>query len=134
MKTIRVLLVEDHLIAAKAVLLNLAAIGGYVVDVADRGQRAYDMAIEHDYELILMDIGLPDMDGYEVTRLIRQHEAKKLKRRCTPIVALTAHSNEESQRQCLMAGIDMVVVKPLLRESLYSIIDFAFPAEERAKP
>jgi two-component system aerobic respiration control sensor histidine kinase ArcB len=105
-----ILLVEDNAIAAKVATLLLTRLGASV-KVAYTGKAAIEEATQKNYDLILLDIGLPDMSGIEVAQEIRTFEAGK--NRSTPIVALTAHVGKEEEQACLDAGINEVLSKPL---------------------
>ena len=111
----RVLVVEDHPISAmvlKAILETMDC----KIDVAANGNTALQFIQDNLYDLIFMDIGLPDIDGYEVTKRIRSNKI------AIPIIALTAHVDEESTHQCLSMGMNMIVSKPLSREKLAAIL------------
>lgn len=109
----RILLVEDAKAAQAAatlILQNLAC----DVDVADSGASALACINEHHYDLIFMDLGLPDMDGFSVTEAIRQQEVDG---NHVPIVALTAHSGDHVEEVCLYERMDEFLVKPLTMDS-----------------
>ena len=120
-KKVRVLLVEDQPIAARAAMIRFDELGCHV-ELAEDGKSAYELASSHQYDLILMDIGLPDISGLEVTRLIRMHESSLNKRR-VPIVALTAHAYGDIYRDCLEAAMDMVITKPFLAKEGKKMLD-----------
>jgi two-component system, OmpR family, aerobic respiration control sensor histidine kinase ArcB len=105
----RILLVEDHQVIRKTTA-NLFKRLGCVVDTAKTAMEAIEFASAHAYDLIYLDIGLPDHDGFWVAQQIRQlpgHEH-------TPIIALTAHISSTSYRQqCLNAGMNGVLSKPI---------------------
>lgn len=101
----RILLVEDEFMIQKLTVKLLEELR-CVVDVANCGKKALQL-IENSYDLIFMDIGLPDIDGIEVTKRIR----KKLKTH-VPIVALTAHANEAEKKKCFEVGMDEFLQKP----------------------
>lgn len=111
MEKIRVLVVEDNLLAQKIAAKAFAALG-CEVDTADDGKAALEKHAGKVYDLILMDIGLPDMNGHEVTMEIRKKE--KSTQRHTPIVALTAHADEEQKAKASAAGMDGFFAKPLM--------------------
>jgi CheY-like chemotaxis protein len=71
------------------------------------------------FDLVLMDVQMPDMDGFEATRLIRQRESGK---RRVPVVALTAHAMQGDRERCLAAGMDGYVTKPVQSEQLSRVI------------
>jgi CheY-like chemotaxis protein len=102
MKTIKILLVEDHLIAQKMVSLVLGSLNCQVEIAAD-GKTALEKSQMTDYDLILMDIGLPDIDGHTVTEKIRKNEKNT---RRVPIVALTAHADESEKTKASRSGMD----------------------------
>lgn len=83
------------------------------VDAASTGAQALDLISNHHYDLVLMDIGLPDTDGLELTKKIRSTEGEN---KTVPIVALTAHENTESQEKAIEVGMNSYIVKPLTLE------------------
>jgi two-component system, OmpR family, aerobic respiration control sensor histidine kinase ArcB len=117
--SLSILVVEDNPVAAKVtegLLKNLHC----NVDIAINGKSAIECIKNRDYDLIMMDVGLPDISGIEVTRCIRAWEATCDKR--TPIVALTAHCDMNNKQQCMEAGMDAVFSKPLLKETAMAIL------------
>lgn len=128
-KKSRVLLVEDQPIAlqiATGLLTNLQC----VVDSATTGQAAIDKALSHDYDIIFMDVGLPDKDGNEVTRQIRLAERGTSKH--VPIIALTAHIDSESKKTCVEAGMDAVLNKPLIKAKAADTLNAFIPARSQS--
>lgn len=111
-----ILLVEDDPIIQKVHRVMLERMG-YRVDIAANGSQALALA-KTQYDLILMDIGLPDIDGLTVTAAIRQQFAAH---KITPIIALTAYGHAVTE-ESLAAGIDEVAVKPIKLEELASLI------------
>jgi two-component system, OmpR family, aerobic respiration control sensor histidine kinase ArcB len=79
--------------------------------------------------LIFMDIGLPDMDGYEVTRRIRSHEISK--NTPIPIIALTAHADSENQQHCLDATMNAIITKPLRKKEAADILNTFIPRRQK---
>jgi PAS domain S-box-containing protein len=122
-KQSRILVVEDNDIAAR-VITNLLAGMDCQVDVADKGKLAVHMADENRYDLIFMDIGLPDIDGYEVTKRIRLSELHKAH---VPIIALTAHMDEDNKQHCIGIGMNAVLTKPLGKEKAEDILNSFVP-------
>ena len=121
-----VLIVEDSLVAqtvAKAMLSQC----GCTISIAETGQQAQMMWQNNQFDLIFMDIGLPDMDGYEVTHYIRLNEASWNKSH-TPIVALTAHIGAESKKKCIEAGMNAILSKPLSKEDCIQTLDTFIPS------
>lgn len=113
-------MIEDNPIALKIAALALKGLG-CEVDTAEDGKAALAKHAENVYDLILMDIGLPDMDGHEVTIKIREKE--KSANRHTPIVALTAHADEEQQAKAVAAGMDGFFAKPLTSSLAQQILN-----------
>lgn len=116
----RVLLVEDSLIAqqvAKLILVNFAN----EIDMADTGNKAIELFKAGKYDLVLMDIGLPDMQGFEVTKILRNMEKETAYH--VPIVALTAHASDAVKKECLNSGMEEVFNKPLSTEQMKNIIE-----------
>lgn len=115
----RLLLVEDdrinELVATR--MLNRA---GLSIEVARDGATALDMAALGDYDLILMDVQLPDMDGFEVTRQIREADEG---RPGVPILAMTANPMDDNRQACLAAGMDGFIAKPVDRALMIETID-----------
>lgn len=119
-----VLIVEDNSIAqtvAKSILLQL----GCNVDIADSGKKALDLWKKGSYDLILMDIGLPDFSGYEVSHQIRLFELNNKSR--IPIIALTAHTGDENKKKCIEMGMNTVLIKPLTTKSCREILEAFIP-------
>ncbi len=91
----------------------------YQVEVAENGKIALALIDKNHYDLILMDIGLPDNDGGEITRRIRLKQWKR--NPSVPIVGLTAHIDAENRRRCLEAGMNAIYTKPLTPEKAAEI-------------
>ena len=117
----RVLLVEDNVINRK-VTGQILLKAGLSVDTAEDGSTALEKVTNHAYDLILMDIQMPDMDGLEVTRLIRSMTGSETDGGKVPILAMTANVFEETQRDCLDAGMDDFIIKPAQPEQLFGLI------------
>lgn len=109
----RVLLVEDYILAQNIGLLILSEMG-YDVDVASSGEEALALAKINAYDLIYIDIGLPDIDGIETVRRIRENDQNPNKD--TFVAALTAHADDHLQQQCKQVGIHEIMLKPLSSE------------------
>lgn len=104
----RILLVEDHLINQKLVLTLLGQLG-YQIQVVGDGQEAVEIVRKQDFDLVLMDIQMPKMDGLEATKLIR----KMKKNKKLVIIAMTANALQEDRQKCLSAGMNDYIMKPL---------------------
>jgi len=114
---VRILLVEDNPINQE-VALELLAGAGLKADLAVNGKKAVEMAAEQTYDLILMDMQMPVMDGLQATRLIRKSANGKQ----IPILAMTANAFGEDRQRCLEAGMNDHVAKPVDPENLYAML------------
>jgi signal transduction histidine kinase/CheY-like chemotaxis protein len=120
---LRVLLVEDHPVNRQVVQLILADFAS--VEVAVNGAEGVDAAKARDFDVILMDMQMPVMDGVTATQQIRAWETEQLLPR-TPIVMLTANAMKEHIEQSLEAGADIHLAKPITAESLLMALDEVF--------
>lgn len=118
-KSSTILLVEDHHLSAK-IVKNILSTLNCQVDIAMDGKTTLEMFQTKPYDLIFMDIGLPDMSGYEITRRIRSYE---LDEKRTPIVALTAHADSKNEKQCFDVAMNAVINKPLTREKAGNVLN-----------
>ena len=117
LEKVRVLVVDDSTDIARtcAILLQHA---GFDVRTANSGHDALKVAVEFQPRTALLDIGLPDLDGYEVARRIRGD----LTLQATTLIAITAYGNEESRRRAQAAGFDHYLVKPVHLHDLLLLI------------
>jgi CheY-like chemotaxis protein/HPt (histidine-containing phosphotransfer) domain-containing protein len=112
-----VLLVEDHVVNQK-LAVTLLERWGHRVDVAENGQVALDMYGQQKFDVILMDMMMPVMDGLEATRCIRASETGHR----TPIIAMTANAMESDRQRCLDAGMDDYLSKPIKATELQQML------------
>jgi len=117
--SLNILLAEDNEINQKIAASFLKKMG-HTVSVASNGLQALDKFNSQKFDLILMDIQMPEMNGYDATRAIRDLE-KILKTR-TPIIALTAHALRGDKEKCIQNGMDDYISKPLFYDDLQTII------------
>lgn len=103
---VKILLVEDNEMNRDMLSRRLIK-RGFELDIAVDGQEGYDKGKSTDYALILMDMSLPKMDGWEITQKLRADGVK------TPIIALTAHALESDKKKCMDAGCDEFETKPV---------------------
>ena len=118
---IRVLLVEDNPTNRKVATKILANLG-YHADIADNGRRAVEMLRTASYDVVLMDCMMPEMDGYEATRLIRDPGSDVL-RHDMPIIAMTAHAMASDRARCIEAGMSDYLSKPFRAAELEQLLE-----------
>ncbi len=121
-----VLIVEDNPINQQVIMAQIQRLG-LTPDLAANGQEAVDMVAKTDYKLIFMDCGLPVLDGFAATRIIREKEAGIGQH--TPIIALTADFLIGEKEKYLAAGMDDGLVKPVSGEELRQVVERWMPAE-----
>jgi len=117
---LRVLLVEDNAVN-QLVALRLLEKYGHVVTVAGNGRKALEALEKEVYDIVLMDVQMPEMDGLEATRTIREKE--KTTGRHIPIVAMTAHAMKGDEERCLAAGMDDYLTKPIRTKDLLATLE-----------
>jgi signal transduction histidine kinase/CheY-like chemotaxis protein len=115
----RILLAEDNVVNQE-VAVGTLRLFGCKVDLADSGRVAFRLWKRYHYDVVLMDLQMPDMDGYQATKAIRDAEAEHGGR--TPIIALTAHAMKGDDQKCLDAGMDGYLPKPFDSVELHSLL------------
>jgi PAS domain S-box-containing protein len=119
-KALRVLLAEDNLVS-RAVATRFLEKQGYTVEVATDGREALTKVRGGNFDLVLMDVQMPEIDGFEATRAIREME--KTKGGHIHIIAMTAHALKGDRERCLSSGMDGYISKPFRPEELLSEIE-----------
>lgn len=119
-RKLRILLAEDNLVNQR-LALRLLEKQGHSVMLANNGREALACYEHEPFDVILMDVQMPEMNGFEATAAIRAQE--QVNGSHTPIVALTAHALKEHQAQCLLAGMDDYLSKPIQTRELWAILD-----------
>jgi two-component system, sensor histidine kinase and response regulator len=117
---VRILLAEDNNVN-QTLATRILEKRGYIVTVAPDGKAALGKLAEAEFDLVLMDIQMPEMDGFEATAAIRQRE--KQTARHIPIIAMTAHALKGDHEKCLIAGMDGYVSKPIRTSELFQAIE-----------
>jgi DNA-binding NarL/FixJ family response regulator len=127
---IRVVLADDQALLRGTIRLLIDGTPGMqVVGEADNGADAVSLAREHRADIVLMDIQMPEMDGFEAAAAIRREERSTGSYQ--PIIALTAHAMKGDRDRCLAAGFDSYVPKPIRSEALFAAIDEVLAADPR---
>ena len=115
----RILLTEDNVVNQR-VALRILEKAGHIVAIAENGKAALKMLDQQTFDLILMDVQMPEMGGFEATALIREKE--HLTGRHIPIIAMTAHAMAGDRERCLDAGMDDYLAKPVAAASLLEMV------------
>lgn len=118
--SLNILLVEDNE-DNQLLFTSFLKKANHQINIAENGQEAVERFKNEDFDLILMDMQMPVLDGYEATKIIRDWE-KQIERERTPIVALTAHAFAGDREKCLNAGCDDYLTKPITKHALLEFI------------
>ena len=121
---LKILLAEDHPVNQKLAVRILEKIGASIT-VAETGRQALEILESQSFDLVLMDIQMPEMDGIELAVAIRERESSTGQR--VPIIAMTAHAMAGDKQRCLEAGMDDYVSKPIKTKELFDAIDRIAP-------
>ncbi len=134
LKGCKVLLVEDNEVNQLVAMASLHRVG-ILVDIADNGRKAIDMLMlsasngTSEYDVILMDIEMPVMDGYETIKQMRRYfPSEEL-----PIIAMTAHALEEDRKKCVQVGFDDFIAKPFEEHEIYDSLCKVIPQDKSPK-
>jgi PAS domain S-box-containing protein len=128
----KILLIEDNLINAMLSRELLRRRGFEVKDVTS-GEAALALLAESDFDVVLSDLHMPGLDGFETTRLLREQEVAEGRER-TPVVALTADANHGIREACQDAGMDGFLTKPIDPAELDSMLETLFQSDQAARP
>ena len=130
-RTLRLLLAEDNAVNQR-LAVSLLEKRGHQVVVAENGREALDALDGLPFDAVLMDVQMPEMDGFEATAAIRAREA--VTGAHTPIIAMTAHALKGDRDRCLEAGMDAYVSKPLRPQELFEVLAGLVTAHDDASP
>lgn len=120
----KVLVVEDHRISQRIASLVLSCLNCYV-EIVSTAKEAISLLSKNEYDIVFMDLGLPDMSGLKATSIIRQLENEKIKN--IPIIALTAHTKASFAEEAKQAGMDSFIEKPLIMNKTLSLLTKYIP-------
>ena len=129
----KILLVEDNLVNQAVALGMLQKMQGYDVVVANNGNEALDDFKQSAFDVILMDCHMPELDGFEATMEIRRLERASSRKRI-PIIALTANAMAQDRQDCLNAGMDDHLAKPLSRVQMQEMLNRWMPIADQTQP
>ncbi|UCD51383.1 MAG: response regulator [Phycisphaerales bacterium] len=121
-RLLRILLAEDNAVNQKFAVRAIEK-AGHEVAVANNGREAVAAWKRERYDVVLMDVQMPEMDGFEATKSIRHLELKRGTEHGTPIIAMTANAMKGDKERCLEAGMNGYVSKPVKRETLFAEIE-----------
>jgi two-component system sensor histidine kinase/response regulator len=116
----RILLAEDNIVNQR-LAMRLLEKAGYRVTVANNGREALEELEREPFDLVVMDVQMPEMDGLEATAAIRSRE--KISGRHIPIIAMTAHALKGDEERCLQAGMDAYIAKPIRSAELLELVE-----------
>jgi len=119
---LKILLVEDNLMNQKVVMFNLKKLNCDITPVAN-GREALNIFKNGSYDLILMDIMLPEMNGYQITSEIRKFEKLNNIEKPVTIIALTANTYENDKEKCFSIGMNEYISKPFSAQQLINAVE-----------
>jgi CheY-like chemotaxis protein len=115
-RNFRILVVEDNPLNQKVVGMMIRN-WGMLFDLCGNGRQAIEKIRETKYDLVLMDLQMPEMNGYEATSVIREKLGNNV-----PVVALTAHESDEEREKCTASGMNAYVTKPINEKILSGVV------------
>ncbi len=119
-RILRVLVAEDTP-ANQKLVLNFLGKRGHSIEIAENGRQALELLRQQDFDVVLMDVQMPEMDGFQATAAIRKlDDAKKAR---LPIIAMTAHALKGDRERCLAAGMNCYLSKPIKKEDLIETVE-----------
>jgi CheY-like chemotaxis protein len=118
---VRLLVVDDDPLSS-ALLAHLASLLGHVATIQNEPRRAVEMALSGDFDVLLLDLGMPQLDGFEALRLLREREARA-DRKPLAVVAVTGYASDADRLRCLAAGFNEHLTKPVQAASLTAAIE-----------
>ena len=121
-RSLKILLAEDNLINQKVAMVTLSKLGHHI-DIAENGRIAVELFKKNKYDLILMDIFMPEQDGLEATREIRHFEMASAVHEPVHICAITANADKDDEEKCFEAGVDSYISKPFRLDELMEMLD-----------
>jgi len=117
----KILLVEDDEYVQLTLFKTLLNTNKFNIDLAYDGALVLQEVVGNNYDLILMDVNLPNLDGIHITKLIRDFPFKNIKN--IPIIGITANAYQENIDKCLEAGMNKILIKPFEKEDLLKILN-----------
>ena len=123
----RILLVESD-IASQKTALNLLQKSGYKVDTVTNGRQAIKALETAAYDLVFMDAQMPEMDGCEAIKVIRDPQSR-VRSHNVPVIAMTGHERQEHQKHCIEVGMDDLISKPIQPDRLREIMNLFLPPQ-----
>jgi CheY-like chemotaxis protein len=126
---LRILLAEDNPVN-QVLATRLIEKVGHAVEVVGDGRQAVDALDRREFDLVIMDVSMPEMSGFEALRIIRERE--KISGMHVPIIAMTAHAMQGDRERCLAAGMDGYVSKPIDPQNLFAAIEALRPTSTTA--
>jgi CheY-like chemotaxis protein len=130
-RKLHILVADDNLVNLRLARSLLAKQGHSAVAVGS-GREALAALEQQSFDLVLMDVQMPNMDGFEATKVIRAQE--RISQKHLPIVAMTAHAMSGDRERCLAAGMDSYVTKPVDAAKLFTAIKDALPKDLASNP